>query len=116
MRTEVINLTVTTGANSFVEGNTFGIRARNEGTGALSVTANGAAAPGSNNDGIFANNSATGTNLTVERVQALDGATYGIRARNYGSGYLTVTANGDVTGTATTASMRGIPARHQSRR
>ena len=38
------------------------------------------------------------------------GGFYGIRARNDGSGALTITANGDVDGTISSASLRGTTA------
>ena len=75
------SLTVTTGEESVIEGNNFGIRARNFGTGELSVTANGDVT-GENVDGIYAYNSFSSTNLTVTTGagSVIEGNNYGIRA------------------------------------
>ena len=48
--------------------------------------------------------------ITVNTNGVLTGGFEGIFARNYGSGALNITANGDVTGTAYSASLRGIMA------
>ena len=99
------NLTVTTAEGSVIDGNNFGIRARNFGTGELTVTANGDVT-GENVDGIYAYNFFGGTNLTVTTGDGsvIDGENYGVRTRNYGTGALSLTANGDVTGLTMTAS------------
>ena len=56
-------LSVTTGAGSLVEGYDFGIRARNAGSGATTVIANGDVTGGG--DGVYAANTATGSNVIV---------------------------------------------------
>jgi uncharacterized protein with beta-barrel porin domain len=79
-----------------------GINAQNNGAGAVSITANGNVS-GANyaGVGIYAKNSAAGAGLSIITAT---GTTVsgggGIYARNYGHGALTVTANGDVTGTS----------------
>jgi hypothetical protein len=95
-------LTVTTGADSAVTGGHTGIYALQQGTGALSVTANGEVT-GTDYDGIFAsisNSSATGDlTVTTGADSAVTGGVYGIYARQSGTGALSVTANGEVIGT-----------------
>ena len=80
----------------------YGIRALNFGSGALSITADGDV-EGTNNTGIWGN-SVNGTNLdvTTGADTIVTGGIFGINASNYGSGALTVTADGDVTGTINT--------------
>jgi hypothetical protein len=93
------DVTVTTGLGTTTFGGRYGIYAENEGSGALSVTANGDAT-GAIGDGIVALNSANGTGLTVTTGPGttVTGGLNGIRTINYGSGALTVAADGDVTG------------------
>jgi hypothetical protein len=82
-----------------------GIFAHNDGTGALTIIANGDVA-GTSDRGIYARNFGTGPlSVTTEGVT---GGFIGIYALNDGSGALTVTANGDVVGTGHT----GILARN----
>ena len=86
-----------------VTGGSSGIQAHNSGTGALSITASGLV-QGTNGIGIFARNGGGyagddtqfGTNLTIE-VAGVTGADSGIRAFNYGTGTLSITARGAVT-------------------
>jgi uncharacterized protein with beta-barrel porin domain len=96
------NLTVTTGAGTTVSGGAFGITASNQigSTGAVTITANGNVT-GTANSGISAQNR-TGTDLTVTTAAGttVSGGAYGILARNNGTGAVTITANGDVTGTS----------------
>lgn len=94
-----LDLTITTGAQSFVSGIGNGINAENEGSGNLSVTANGKVV-GYGTDGIFASNSSNGANLKVTTGSASDvtGFGDGIEALNDGAGGLTIIANGAVTG------------------
>jgi predicted amino acid-binding ACT domain protein len=96
------DLTVTTGADSTVTGGYSGILAQQNGTGALSVTANGEVT-GNVYDGIFAriSNSSASSELTVTTgvSSTVSGGQNGINARQDGTGALTVTANGEVTGT-----------------
>lgn len=79
-----------------VDGNRYGILAINDGNGALSITATGPVT-GQIYSGIFARNSNLGTDLTIEAA-SVEGQSYGIRARNYGSGALSITATGSVIG------------------
>ena len=95
-RSSGTDVTVTTAAGTTVTGRRYGIFAREDGTGALTVTANGAVT-GINSIGIFARTSGTSLTVTTGPSQ-VTGATRGIYARNLGSGALTITANGDVTG------------------
>jgi outer membrane autotransporter protein len=112
------NLSVTTSAGTTVKGNYFGIDALNYGRGALHVIANGdvtATGAGVVSTGIFAQNgtdsTSAGTNLTVTTRPSANGVSgdTGIDARNYGSGFLRVIANGDVTG----SNYEGIFARNE---
>jgi fibronectin-binding autotransporter adhesin len=95
------DLTVTTGAGATVIGHEQGIEAENfgSGNGALTITAN-SDVTGTTLQGIRALNANTGTDLTITTGAgaAVIGGTLGIEARNYGSGALSITANGDVTG------------------
>ncbi|TIX49812.1 hypothetical protein [Alteraurantiacibacter aquimixticola] len=87
------DLTIDSSAGS-VTGGSDGIDARNDGTGALSITT--ANVSGNGYDGIFATND--GTDLTIDSsAGAVFGDRDGIDARNYGTGTLSVTT-GDVTG------------------
>lgn len=93
------DLTVITGAQSFVTAGNNGIDARNFGFGDLNVTTNGYASGG--NDGIYAYNSSNGADLTVitGAASVIKGENnYGIQAVNFGNGDLAVTANGSVYG------------------
>jgi outer membrane autotransporter protein len=91
-----------------VTGEYRGIQAVNLGSGALSVTASGAV-EGTRDDGLIADNSRYGTELTVDAT-AVTGGEDGIWARNRGTGVLSITATGDVTG----ASRYGISATNQN--
>ena len=95
------DLTVTTGVNTTVTGGRIGIFGHNYGGGALTITANGDVTGGIN-DGIYVrNHSSAGTDLTVTTGAGttVTGRQTGVHANNFGSGVLTITANGDVTGT-----------------
>jgi uncharacterized protein with beta-barrel porin domain len=91
---------VTTAARTAVTGQTGAIKARNYGTGALTVTANGDVT-GTTSNGIFVSNGTVATALSVTTAAGttVSGGTAGIFANNSGTGALTITANGDVTGT-----------------
>lgn len=85
-----------------------GIQTRNYGSGDLTITSSGTAtgtAPSSN--GISARN--FGQNLAIE-ANNTSGSNAGIGALNYGTGALTITASGTVTGTG--AGSYGIRARN----
>ncbi|MGH6735979.1 MAG: beta strand repeat-containing protein [Methyloceanibacter sp.] len=109
------DLTVTTGVGTLVTGGTNGIAARNFGSGATSITANGNV-EGTASAGIFARNgdgiTPVGTDLTVTTGAgtSVTGGTHGIYASNFGSGATSVTANGDVTGNG--AAFSGIYAQN----
>ena len=75
----------------------YGIYSRNEGAGALTITANGNVA-GTGNIGIYALNESSGTALSVTTGAVTSGGTNGISVRNLGTGALTITANGNVAG------------------
>ena len=95
------DLSVTTAAGTTVSGGSYGINARNYGSGALTITANGnVTGTGVNSKGIYAFNSAASTgDLTVTTAAGttVSGGHDSIFARNYGTGALTITANGNVT-------------------
>ena len=95
---------MTTGAGTTVSGGTNGIYARNSGTGALTITANGnVTGTGVNSRGIYAFNSAASTgdlSVTTAAGTTVSGGHDSIFARNYGTGALTITANGNVTNTS----------------
>ena len=97
---------VTVNTNGAVTGGTRGIQARNYGSGALSITANGDVTSGGF-AGIDAQNgssfSPSGTDLTITTGAGttVAGGFFGVRASNYGSGALAIAVNGDVTGTVT---------------
>lgn len=81
-----------------VTGGNYGIRARNEGIGALDIVANGdVEGTGANSIGIYGRNF-FGTSLSVTS-QGVTGGNFGIFTRNDGNGALEITANGDVEGT-----------------
>jgi len=82
--------------SSSIVGNDWGIYARNNGGGALSISA--ADVSGVNVDGIYAINSINGTDLTIDSsAGSVSGYIRGIWARNDGSGSLSITT-ADVTG------------------
>ena len=99
-RNSATNLAITTGSGSNVTGGFTGIGALNYGTSATSITVDGDVT-GTSKAGIQAYNSTTGTNLTIATGAGshVTGDTNGIAAYNHGTGALSITANGDVTGT-----------------
>lgn len=105
-------LTVTTAAGSDVSGDNRGIVARHQGTGALTVTADGAVT-GTNATGLRAhvdNLVSTGTlSVTTGAASDITGHDRGIVALHDGLGAVGVTVNGAVEGTATTSA--GVYAR-----
>jgi hypothetical protein len=100
---------VTTGAGTTVTGGAQGIHARNYGSGTLRVDANGDVT-GTNFYGIYARNDGLDLIVTTGAGTDITGGSVGIRALNYGTGMLTVPANGDVEGTA----VNGIYARNSN--
>ena len=93
------DLTVTTGQYSDTAGGNRGIFARNYGTGALEITANGKVT-GTARYGIFALNYGTDLTITTGQYSDITGGQQGIYASNKGTGALEITANGRVTGTS----------------
>ncbi|CAJ1412166.1 unnamed protein product [Effrenium voratum] len=91
------DITFTDTYMSTITGNDTAIHAKNNGFGALSITTSGDVT-GTNYSGIDAENSAAGTDLTIQ-VTSVAGGWEGIDAENDGSGALSITATGDVTGT-----------------
>ncbi len=101
-----VDLSIT--ATGTITGGDYGILARNYGSGALSIVANGDV-EGTDFAGIYARNDAVGTDLSIE-TEGVTGGILGIRAHNFGSGALSIVANGDVEGT----SYAGIYARNSA--
>ncbi|WP_305711916.1 autotransporter domain-containing protein [Bradyrhizobium sp.] len=89
---------VTINTNGVLSGTTRGINARNYGTGAVTITANGNV-NGTYDYGIAARNYGTALSVTTGAGTTVSGAA-GMFARNYGTGAVTITANGDVSGTS----------------
>ena len=89
------NLTIQTAGP--VDGNLIGIRATNNGTGALSITTSGAVS-GATDQGILAVNSVGGTDVTIQAGGDVTGVTGGVQANNFGSGLLTITGGGAIDG------------------
>lgn len=105
------DLTVTTGAQSVITGNDNAIDARNYGDGSLDITVNGKA---SSTDfaGIYARNgsiydnapAAKNLKITIAAQATVDGGLaggskgHGVRAENYGTGYLAIDVEGSVIG------------------
>ena len=89
---------ITINTNGALLGGDWGIRARNFGTGALTVTANGDVT-GTARAGIEAYNNTSATDLTVTAGATVMGGTFGIYAFNNGSGFVEITANGGVAAT-----------------
>ena len=79
-----------------VSGNSSGINATNQGSGALTITTTGTVT-GNNYYGILARNGYAGTDLTIT-AKDVSGNYDGINATNQGSGALTITTTGTVTG------------------
>ena len=103
------DLTVTTGAGTTVSAgtNNYGIFATNYGSGALTITANGdVTGTGTFGTGIAARNHGTALTVTTAAGTTITGDEFGIGTLSYGSGSVTITANGDVTG-ATFAGIYG---------
>ena len=97
------DLTVTTGAGTTVSSGTngYGIYTFNHGSGALTITANGDVTGAGANDGTAIGARTYGTTITVTTGAGttVSGERFGIGAANYAGGSVTITANGDVTGT-----------------
>ncbi|WP_271528165.1 autotransporter outer membrane beta-barrel domain-containing protein [Bradyrhizobium sp. CCBAU 25338] len=107
---------ITINTNGAVTARNYGIRGRNFGSGALSITANGdvistGTGVASLSRGIVAVSSGTDLSVTTGVGTTVSGLRYGILSRNYGTGTTTVTANGDVAASGTTGTDVGILAR-----
>jgi outer membrane autotransporter protein len=93
-------ITITTAGD--VNGSDAGIRAQNNGSGALSITSTGQVTAiseiGSRGTGIDAYNSSSGTDLTITTTAEVKGRGTGIQAQNNGSDALSITSTGQVTG------------------
>jgi autotransporter family porin len=91
---------VTVTVNSTITGGHNGIRANNNGTGDLVVTADGKVT-GQNVTGLLAGVGSNGSNLTVNTGTQSDvtGYRFGIDARSSGTGDIIINANGKVTAT-----------------
>ena len=95
-------------SSATLSGRAFGIRAANDGTGAVSIQVAGTvSATAADSIGIDASNAASGTGLSVSAA-SVEGGARGIRAIGNGSGDVRVTATGAVVATA--ASATGIEA------
>lgn len=89
-----------------VRGKRNGIYARNYGSGVLSITTGDVT--GTNYSGILARSSANGTDIIIDSsAGGVSGGNYGIAARNFGSGMLSIT-----TGDASGGGFDGIAARN----
>ena len=128
---------VTINTNGALSGRDYGINARNNGTGALTVTANGNVSSSHGvgiyainkgaaaltitangnvsgvGTGIYARNYGSNVSVTTAVGTTVSGGSFGIEAGNYGTGALTITANGNVTGTDGTNGI-GITANNSS--
>lgn len=82
-------------------GSSYGIRATLLGLGNLEITANGDTTA-SDGKGIYATNSSYAVDITIAATN-VQGYDYGIDARNNGTGALTITTTGDVSGSASTS-------------
>ncbi|WCM21719.1 hypothetical protein NDK50_09820 [Paraburkholderia bryophila] len=103
------NLSVTAAA---LTGGQDGIRAVNDGTGALSINTTGVVT-GVYGDGILARNNTNGTNLTVVASGPVNAYRVGVYAKNYGTGALSITTTDAVNGLA--AVSIGVYARNNAR-
>jgi len=94
------DLMITTGADSDITGNMFGIRGRNDGTGDLAITVNGDVT-GTVREGVyaFANSAANNLTVTIAAGNVVKGGYDGVEARSTGRGALNVKVYGEVTGT-----------------
>ncbi|MDB0060365.1 hypothetical protein N9E97_03195, partial [Planktomarina sp.] len=100
----------TVNANVDVSTSSDGIIVNNTGTGSTTITATGTVKGGvgeadqtRNIDGIYANNSATATNLSIT-AKDVTGLNSGIEAVNNGTGFLAISLSGDVVSTSTATS------------
>ena len=105
------SLFISTGMGSNIEGASFGIHAANQGKGSLSIFTYGYV-KGTSSKGVLANN--FGTDLIIQdySISNITGATRGIEANNFGSGYTSIYAGGTVH--ATSNNGRGISAYNKS--
>jgi autotransporter-associated beta strand protein len=105
---------ITIDTNGPITARNYGIRGRNLGTGALSITVDGDVTSNGTSSlsrGIVAFNFGSNLALVTGAGADISGARYGILARNYGTGSTSVTVNGDVTATGTTGTDTALLAR-----
>lgn len=107
---------ITINTNGAITARNYGIRGRNIGSGALSITANGdvtstGTGTASLSRGIVSVNFGTNLSVTTGIGTSVSALRYGILSRNYGTGTTAVTVNGDVTASGTTGTDVGILAR-----
>lgn len=91
---------ITITSNAAISGGSYGIRARNEGSGSVTLDISGDVT-GTSDIGIFAINfSSSGTDLSITTAAgtSIQGGTRGINAFNQGSGAVTLDISGDVIG------------------
>ncbi|MEO0893695.1 MAG: hypothetical protein AAFY35_13935, partial [Pseudomonadota bacterium] len=106
-----MTITATNAAgNAQVTAGSYGIRARNDGDGALSIAVNNVNA--TTNAGIYAysNNSSTSLSITADGTVQSDGYT-GIYTRHGGTGTLTITSTNAAGNAQVTGNNRGISSR-----
>jgi outer membrane autotransporter protein len=90
-------LSFTDNFQSTIKGSTTGLLVENDGTGSLSITTTGAVI-GTGGSGIDARTDNTSTDMTIATA-SVTGRDYGIRARHFGTGALSITATGAVEAT-----------------
>ncbi|XSG82073.1 MAG: autotransporter outer membrane beta-barrel domain-containing protein [Methyloligella sp. ZOD6] len=94
---DATDLTVTIGNGTTLSAEEDGLQATNDGSGAVTITANGNVTS-SNATAINAIGYGTDLSITVGRQSTVSGSLFGIGADQNGSGTLSVTVLGDVTG------------------
>ena len=107
-----LSITATQGAVAKDGASAHGIWARNEGSGAMTINADGAVVgTGDGQDGIHAIGGTASDGMTITTTGSVSGATTGIHAENRGSGALAVTASGEIAGSGSAATDAGVYAK-----
>ena len=89
-----------------------GIWARNEGSGALTISASGAVVgTADGQDGIHAIGGTASAGMTITTAGSVSGSATGIRAENRGSGALAVTASGEIAAGGSASTDAGVYAK-----
>ena len=89
-----------------------GIWARNEGSGALTISAGGAVVgTADGQDGIHAIGGTASAGMTITTAGSVSGSATGIRAENRGSGALSVTASGEIAAGGSASTDAGVYAK-----